>query len=314
MRYVPHLGVCVWIRRLLIAGALTTVAVPVSSSQITPPGPPPSSSSALPGLAEAADGTQKLALEPLLPSADGPQFVAVSIRAVDMKQDTSGYGEKWTGTHMHMHNQTPEMLVWDATGLSDPARIIGLPNRAKASEGGQKYDLEGATDAKLDDLPVAQYRNLVLSILTSRFGLKAHMEMRDETVWKLTVAKGGLKHVGTAAKRQFKDFCWAAGRPGYIKSYDCTFADLADDLGNVDDLQVIDATEDPNHYAFELNFDYTANVFRVNGYRIALPHQADAQYPGLYSALPEQLGLKLVKGKAHLPVVVIDHIEPPTEN
>lgn len=240
--------------------------------------------------------------------------MAVSIRAVDMKQDTSGYGQHWNGTHMQMHNQTPEMLVWDATGISNSARVIGLPNRAKASAGGQKYDLQGATDANLDDLPVAQYRNLVLSILTSRFGLKAHMEVRDEPVWKLTVAKGGVKHVGTPVKREFKDFCWGVGRPGYMKSYDCTFADLADYLKEVDDLEVVDATSDSKPHAFELSFDYTANVFTVNGYRIAQPHQADEQYPGLYSALPEQLGLKLVRGTAQLLVVVIDHIDPPSAN
>ncbi len=314
MRYVPLSNVDLWIQRLLIAAVSTALAAPVCSSQAGPASPPPSSVSALSGIANAGGGTQKLAFEPLLPSADGPQFVAVSIRPVDMKQDTSGYGEHWAGMHMEMHNQTPEMLVWDATGISNPARVIGLPNRAKASAGGQKYDLQSAADAKLDNLTVAQYRNLVLSILTSRFGLKAHMEMRDEPVWKLTVAKGGLKHVGTPVKREFKDFCWGVGRPGYMKSYDCTFANLADSLGEVDDFEVVDATANSNPHAFELKFDYTANVFTVHGYRNAQPPRADAQYPELYSALPEQLGLKLVKGIAQLLVVVIDHIDGPTEN
>ena len=99
-----------------------------------------------------------------------------------------------------------------------------------------------------------------------------------------------------------------------MKSYDCTLADLADELGVVDDLEVVDATGDANRHAFELNFDYSANVFLVNGYRIQQTPKTDAPYPGLYSALPEQLGLKLVKGTAQVPVVVIDHIEPPTEN
>lgn len=314
MRFVPCLSVGVWSSRLLIASALTVLPVHVFSGQAAVSSLPPSSSSAPSEAGKVAEVAQKLALGPLLPSADGPQFVAVSIRAVDMKQDTTGYGGRWTGMHMIMHNQTPEMLLWDATGIGNPARIIGLPDWAKGPKGGQKYDLQGATDAGIDHLPDAQFRNLVLSILTSRFGLKAHVEMREQAVWKLTVAKGGLKQVGPAAKRELKDYCWRAGRPGYMKSYDCTFADLADELGVVDDLQVMDATGDSNRHSFELNFDYTANVFLVNGYRIEQPHKTDAQYPGLYSALPEQLGLKLVKGKAQMPVVVIDHIEPPTEN
>jgi uncharacterized protein (TIGR03435 family) len=216
--------------------------------------------------------------------------------------------------HMSLHNETPEMLLWNATGVSNPARIIGLPDWAKAAKGGQKYDLQGATDAKVDDLPDAQSRNMLLSILTSRFGLKAHVEMRDQPVWKLILAKGGPKHVDPPEKREFEKFCWSAGRPGYMKSHDCTLADLANKLGVVDDLEVIDATGDPNRHAFQLHFDYTANVFLSGGYRIEQPHAMDAPYPGLYSALPEQLGLKLVKGTARVPVVVIDHIGPPTEN
>jgi uncharacterized protein (TIGR03435 family) len=216
--------------------------------------------------------------------------------------------------HVTMHNQTPEMLIWDATGIANPARIIGLPDWAKGPHGGQKYDLQGATDAGIDHLTDAQFKSLVLSILTSRFGLKAHVEMREVPVWKLTIAKGGLKQVGPPEKRELKEYCWRAGRPGYMKSYDCTLADLADQLGEVDDLQVIDATGDPNPHSFELNFDYSANLFLVNGYRIERSHTTDAPYPGLYTALPEQLGLKLVKGTAQMPVVVIDRIEPPSEN
>lgn len=307
-------SVGVWSSRLLIVSALTVLSVHVCSGQAAASSLPPSSSPAPAEIEKATGGTQKLALGPLLPSADGPQFVAVSIHAVDMKQDTTGYGGWGTGMHVRMHNETPEMLVWDATGISNPARIIGLPDWAKGPKGGQKYDLQGATDAKIDHLPDAQFRNMVLSILTSRFGLKAHMEMRDQAVWKLAIAKGGLKHVGPPEKREQKDFCWRAGRPGYMKSYDCTLADLADELGVVDDLEVVDATGDANRHAFELNFDYSANVFLVNGYRIQQTPKTDAPYPGLYSALPEQLGLKLVKGTAQVPVVVIDHIEPPTEN
>lgn len=64
-----------------------------------------------------------------------------------------------------------------------------------------------------------------------------------------------------------------------------------------------------------MNFDYTANVFLSNGYRIEQTHKTDAPYPGLYTALlAEQLGLRLVKGTMQMPVVVIDHIEPPNEN
>ena len=304
-------------RQCLALVLLAALGVRASAQRISrgiPPVVPTVSAAVSVGHGAQAEDIRSMEQGPLLPSAGGPQFVALSIHAVDMKQDTTGYGERWAGMHMTMHNQTPEMLVWDATGISNPSRIIGLPDWAKGATGSQKYDLQGATDAGIDHLPDAHYKSLVLSILTSRFGLKAHLEMREVPVWKLVVAKGGLKEVGPPEKRELKEYCWRAGRPGSMKSYDCTFADLAQELGEVDDVQVVDATGDSNRHSFELKFDYTANVFLVNGYRIQRPHATDAPYAGLFSALPEELGLRLVKGTARLPVVVIDHIERPSEN
>lgn len=256
----------------------------------------------------------KLALGPLVPSPDGPRFEAVSIRSVDMKQDTTGYGGRYAGTHMRLHNVTPEMLLWYATGFSNSTQIEGIPAWASGPKGAQKYDVEGAAEVNLDALTDAQKNNMLLDILMSRFHLVAHVELRDEPVWKLTLAKDGLKQVGTPEKRVQAPYCWAPGRPGFMKSYDCTFADLARNLGVVDDLQVVDVTGDPSRHAFTLNFDYSANTFIVNGYRIARQPATDAPYPGLYSALPEQLGLRLIKGKVQSPVVVIDRLEPPTAN
>ena len=211
MRSVLTQSVGAWSSHVLRASALTFLALHVCSGRSAASSLSPSSSSSSSEIAEAADGAETLIPGPLLPTANGPQFVAVSIHAVDMNQDTSGYGGQWTGMHMSMHNETPEMLLWQATGISNPARIIGLPDWAKAAKGGQKYDLQGATDFKVDDLPHAQFKNMVLSILTSRFSLKAHVEMRDQPVWRLTMAKGGLKHVDPPEKQEFKNACWSAG-------------------------------------------------------------------------------------------------------
>ncbi len=91
-------------------------------------------------------------------------------------------------------------------------------------------------------------------------------------------------------------------------------ADLATELNVVDDRQVLDQTNLTEVYDFDLHFDNNATSFLVNGWTTPVLQEPNAEWPSLYVALPKQLGLKLKPTKALLPMLVIDHLDLPTDN
>ena len=78
---------------------------------------------------------------------------------------------------------------------------------------------------------------------------------------------------------------------------------LADLLG----VPVVDATELPGNFDFSLT--WTPDEMHAN-----VPASDISQGPSLFTALQEQLGLKLEARKLPADVLVIDHAEPPSEN
>jgi uncharacterized protein (TIGR03435 family) len=245
---------------------------------------------------------------------DASYFDVISIHPVDMTKDTSGYGGNYKPGVFRGFQLTPAMLVWAATGVSNPARIKGMPDWATHA----KYNI----DAKVikgetpSTAPINDQKAMELSILTSRFHFVSHYETAEIPVFALVVAKGGIKmSTQPPPDAHAPDgFCWRAGHPGYLKSDGCTMSDLAKALNIVDDHQVLDRTGLAGHYYFELDFDHDATSSLINGYRFAVRQTDNATWPSLYQALPDQLGLKLKPIKAPMPILVIDHIEPPTEN
>lgn len=155
-----------------------------------------------------------------------------------------------------------------------------------------------------------------LSILTSRFHFVSHYETADTPVFALVVAKHGIKMSTQPPPDAHapNGFCWRAGHPGYLKSDGCTMSDLAHALNIVDDRKVLDKTGLNGHYYFQLDFDDNATASLSNGHRFPARQTDNPTLPSLYQALPEQLGLQLKPTKAPMPILVIDHIEPPTEN
>jgi len=87
-----------------------------------------------------------------------------------------------------------------------------------------------------------------------------------------------------------------------------TLSDLAGNLSFPLDRTVIDKTGLTGRYDFRLQWtaDNVANSAADNGAADALPN--------LFTAIQEQLGLKLQPAKGPVDTLVIDHVEQPTEN
>jgi uncharacterized protein (TIGR03435 family) len=270
-------------------------------------------------------GGSSLALsQPTAPMKDSPtptekplpQFIAISIHP--LKEDDTGWGGSFRGTTYRAHAYNAQMLIWEATGIHNPNRIKGMP----AWAAGTKYDIEakidGSTGDSFNHLTRADVKALRLSILAARFNFAYHYETSDFPVLDLVIAKGGIKNMTpyVAEKSLHPELpCyWPKGTWDYIHAEGCTMKDLAKKIDDVDDFEVIDQTNLPGRYTFDLHYDSTASSWWVDGYRIPATYKENAEWPSIYSALTGQLGLKLIKGKASLPTLVIDSISPPTEN
>jgi uncharacterized protein (TIGR03435 family) len=151
------------------------------------------------------------------------------------------------------------------------------------------------------------------ALLESRFQLKIRHQTKEGAVYALTVAKGGPK-LGDAedircTRRDPNGFGTAAQtRPSLLlcDGHDRGHGRSAVLLQVSVDRPVIDKTGITGTFEFRLNF--------ARDEAIAGVPPEDPTLPSIFSALQEQLGLKLESAKGPVDVLVIDHVERPTED
>jgi uncharacterized protein (TIGR03435 family) len=145
-------------------------------------------------------------------------------------------------------------------------------------------------------------------LLAERFQLKAHFETRVMPVYELTVAKGGSKLKENLDATQFR----AAVGASMIRGKATPISQLLGLLEATPDIGgrvVLDKTGLPSSYDFQLKW----TPLDAASASATLP-SANADGVSLFTAIEEQLGLKLAATKAPGQVLVIDHIERPSEN
>jgi uncharacterized protein (TIGR03435 family) len=181
------------------------------------------------------------------------------------------------------------------------------------------------------------YGPILQSLLEERFKLRVHRETKEGPVYFLTVAKNGPKlratpegacvpvdidHPRGAGKSSVPD-CGKVktGRGGEVVTVDipgATIANLCSQLGLVMDREVIDRTGLAGR--FDIHLEVTPADLQtkfVAGRGVDQPVQPaadDKDGPPISLALQQQLGLKLETGRGPVPVLVVDHIERPTDN
>lgn len=162
------------------------------------------------------------------------------------------------------------------------------------------------------------------SLLEDRFHLKLHRETRQLSIFILTVAKTGLKlqpPSGCVARGAYRRLEPGEPSPKFCGTYSLlrsgvgwkltglgiTMKDLAGALAFQQLPNLIEQTgyTEPFNAILEWTPDSTTNP--------PAPLPDDAA-PSLSTALQEQLGIKLESGKGPVQVLVIDHVERPTEN
>ncbi len=188
-------------------------------------------------------------------------------------------------------------------------------------------------DAKTDGQPgvLMMEGPMMQAILEDRFKLKIHRETRQGPVYELALGKGSPK-----LKPLQDGSCTpvVVGRPlpllpdgqhrcrnmvsprGKVDIEGGTLPMFADLLGMVLDRPVIDKTGITDYFKIQLKFSPDDSpTTRSSAADPGAPAAVSApDAPGIFLAIQEQLGLKLVPAKGPVDVLVIDHIERPSEN
>jgi uncharacterized protein (TIGR03435 family) len=165
---------------------------------------------------------------------------------------------------------------------------------------------------------------MVQKLLAERFSLKLHSETRERPVYFLAerkagktlpaglqvTAEGSCVNVATAAQPDPRA-CGSLGLgSNHLDAYEISMGRLAEALTRVLDRKVIDRTGRPEK--FNVSLRWAPDEHPAVSSRDAIPLPADT--PSIFTALQEQLGLKLEPGEAPVELLVIDHAERPGEN
>jgi uncharacterized protein (TIGR03435 family) len=202
-----------------------------------------------------------------------------------------------------------------------PSRIVGGPSWTESDW----YSVEAKADEDVKDLlnHVDKATNkklqgqLLQKMLTERFHLKTHTEIRTIPVLELVSSKKGARLQSVSAFKDDKD---DNGHPSKIgSSHDFGYGQFAVTRSKLSALilylemqyqqVIVDKTNLDGYYDFKLAWSPEAEAGKAPA-----SFAADPGRPPLSIALEEQLGLKLVSAKAPVEVLVIDSMDRPTEN
>jgi uncharacterized protein (TIGR03435 family) len=231
-------------------------------------------------------------------AAQTPAFDAASIRPNTSQGGISAI--RITAGRASMENCSLKKIMLNAYGIPDDREYMIDGPEWLTSE---HFDIEAKFPA---DKPVTQIRQMLQTMLADRFRLTLHKETRQLPMYSLVVAKGGPKiHAGEGGDSR------TSGRPGHFEATKITMPKLADLIAKQAGRPVTDATGLQGVFDFTLEWSPQADL-RV-GTADAAP--ADNQGPSIFTALQEQLGLRLESGKGPVEVLVVDRMEKmPTEN
>ncbi len=223
-------------------------------------------------------------------------------------------------------NVSLKMLIQRAYSVKED-QISGGPGWANSS----RFDI----DAKVagSDVPDLQKmknedRGLLLQpLLADRFKLTIHHETKILPIYELVVAKGGPKLKEATAGDTYSDGIKGpdgvsrAGmmmmRPGQLTAQGIPVVSLVNQLSQQLHRTVVDKTGLTGKYDLTLQWtdDHSDSMFKVaDGAPQRSEPAPDPSGPSIFTALQEQLGLKLQSTKGPVETIVIDHVEMPTEN
>ncbi len=216
-----------------------------------------------------------------------PAFEVASIRPSD-PGDVGNQAFSSPGGRFTAINDTLKSLIRFAYGLQD-YQVSGASGWMDSAA----YDIK----AKAENDTVSDFRPLLQALLADRFQLKFHRETKELPIYALMVGKTGPRlHAVNGAGPG------VGMRKGRFNGRGADMPTLASVLSGQLGRLVLDRTGVSGFYDFTLTFEPDDS------------RTADTAGPSLFTALQEQLGLKLESQKGPVETLVIDHAEKPSAN
>jgi uncharacterized protein (TIGR03435 family) len=244
--------------------------------------------------------------QPMAANAD-PSFAAATIKPSKPeeagKNISSGYRTVLPGITMLK-------LVSFAYDLHND-QIAGAPKWMSD----EQFDLEGVAD--IPGRPsVNQLKSMLKKLLVERCQLKFHGEKRQLSAYVLALGKNGAKISESKDLQEPTAFNIRQNASGarILTAKNVTLTDFAQLLqSTVVDRPVVEQSNLQRKYDFVLTWMPDESQFTQMGEKVKPPGES-ADAPGLFTAMQEQLGLKLSAEKTSVDVMVIDRIEQPSPN
>ena len=285
---------------LACAVALVLVVAYAAPAQAPPPPPPP-------GFAQIPTK-----LDPTLVI---PQFDVISVKpGKDNRTQV-----QFTPDGLRGMSVTVRFMLYEGYGGINHERVIGEPAWSNTDGFDIEAKVASADVPTLGKMTFEQRRTMFQSILADRFKLVVHHETRELPIYVLSVSKRGSK-----LKPSAPDDPVAPTHPrsmmitnGKVTANDAQLSMLVTVLSRTLGRTIVDKTGLTGNYDFTLEFapeeggPQPGAGAEAGG---APPASPSDSAPSIFTALQEQLGLKLESTKGPVDVIVIDHIEKPAEN
>lgn len=227
-----------------------------------------------------------------------PDWDVVTVKPTDPAENNANI--RMDGREFEMTNRSVETLLLIGYSVHKK-QIVNAPDWIRT----ERWDIKGVPDVP-GQPSVKQMQTLARKVLTERFGLVTHTEKRQMDVYALTVAKGGEKMTPSTGDPNgvFDENDRDSGGIRTMRTANISMPEFALVMKFYMDRPVVDQTGLTGRYDFQLK--WTFDDSRV-------PPASDAP-PGLFTAIQEQIGLKLESTKAQTDVLVVDALQHPSAN
>jgi uncharacterized protein (TIGR03435 family) len=239
-------------------------------------------------------------------AASLPPYDVISVKQ-NISGGGGGYGTDYSGIGVGNYafsasNVPLKQIIELAYGVKED-QIFGLTGPVSSA----RFDIEakvvppnGGTPPKLTD---AQLQAMIIPLLADRFHLTAHLETKTLPVYELVVARGGPKFTLSQTEGPGGGGWGWKGTNKSLNYKGISMADLADTLSDRAHREVINKTGLTGRADITLKWSDDVAA-----------EQGGTNSVSIFTAVEEQLGLKLQPSKGPVQTLIINHAEMPSAN